>query len=208
MITIKTVVEEILQNDREAQNMLVHGLLNTTQYAKNIFVEVKSKTMKDPSLQTIVVTLNRLKRKLRAYDYLPEISIANISVHTPIIELIYEKNTDNIQKILTISTEIKKNNDTFFAISTSSRDIAVVISEKIEPYFSKKIKNYKKRKDNLCAVSLRFEEDLVEQAGIGYALMHKIAQRNIVLDEVFSTFNEFTLVLEKRFLSKTLSCFE
>lgn len=206
MLTIKSTVEEILENNREAQNMLSQGLLNTSSYAKTIFVEVKKKTKKDLSLQTIVVTLNRLKRKLRAYEYLPKVTIANISVHSPIIEMLFEKNTENLEEILKTFSKLEKNNDSFFALSTSSRDIAVIISENLEKYFLEK--NVKINKKNLCAISLRFKEDLVDEAGIGYALMHMIARRNIVLDEVFSTFNEFTLVLNKKYLSQALEVFQ
>ena len=142
MLTIKSTVEEILENNREAQNMLSQGLLNTSSYAKTIFAEVKKKTKKDLSLQTIVVTLNRLKRKLRAYEYLPKIAIANIlteSIKQQGVILKQDTNQSDQMKDIQILSE-----------NTERKVVELLNDDQKEKYkiFKEESKNPKKSKKN------------------------------------------------------------
>lgn len=205
MISIKEVVQTIINNDIEAQNGLSRGILNLSQYAREIQKKVEKLTKKNVSAQSIVVTLARLERKQKAYGFLPKVNISNLSVKSPIIELVYEKNQKNLEQVLKMFSSIQKDNDIFFSLSTSTRDIAIVASVSLEEKILKVvIQKPKVIKRNLSAVSVRFNEELVEQPNVGYALMHLISLRNITLDEVFSTYNEFTLVFKSEDLYKVL----
>jgi len=205
MISIKDVVQTIVSNDIEAQNSISRGILNLSQYAREIQEKVEEATKKEVSMQSIVVTLSRLERKQKAYGFLPNVEISSLSVKSPIIELVYEKNQKNLEHVLKIFSTFQKDNDTFFSLSTSTRDIAIVASVSLEKEIVKAVTQKPKFiKRDLSAVSVRFNESLVEQPNVGYALMHLISLRNITLDEVFSTYNEFTLVFKTEDLHKVL----
>ncbi len=205
MNTIKEGVEKILNNDIEAQNSLSRGILNLSQYAREIKKKVEELTKKEVSNQSLVVTLSRIERRQKAYGFLPKIEISNLSVKSPIIEFVYEKNGKNLEQILKLFSSLQKNNETFFSLSTSTRDIAIIASLSLEKEIVGTINQKpKKTKYNLSAVSVRFNEELVQEPNIGYALMHLISLRNITLDEVFSTYNEFTFVFKTEYLHKVI----
>ncbi len=205
MNTIKEGVEKILNNDIEAQNSLSRGILNLSQYAREIKEKVEKLTNKQISNQSLVVTLSRIERKQKAYGFLPKVEISNLSVKSPIVEFIYEKNKKNLEQILKLFASAQKDNETFFSLSTSTRDIAIIASLSLEKEIVRTITQKPKQiKHDLSAISVRFDEQLVQEPNIGYALMHLISLRNITLDEVFSTYNEFTFVFKTEYLHKVI----
>jgi len=201
MISIKSVVENLINKDLEGKNALARGILNLSQYARTIQKDVSRESKKEVSVQSIVVTLARLERKVKAYEYLPEVTIRQLSVHSPITQIVFNKNQKNLELLTKAINEVRSIEDTFSSFSTSTRDIAVIITSTLEDKILKVFSvEPKKVKRNLSAVSIRFDEELVEQAGVGLSLLHKISLRNITLDAGITTYNEFTLVFESRYL--------
>lgn len=205
MITIQEAVKNIVEQDVEVKNGMARGLINLSHYARLIKKQVAQLSKKDVSVQSIVVALARVSKKLKAYRYLPDVKISQLSVKTPIIEFIYPNTLENQTKLGKIADAVSSLSDPFLSLSTSTHDIAIVVSAEAE---AKIARIFGSRplvvKKNLSAVSIRFNKDLVEESGIGFSLMQKISSRNIVLDEVVSTYNEFTLVFKREYLSDVL----
>lgn len=205
MIAIQDAVKNIVEKDIEIKNGMARGLINLSSYARLIKKQVASLSKKDVSVQSIVVALARVSKKMKAYRYLPEIKISQLTVKTPIIELVYPNTKENQARLGKIADTISSLPDPFLSMSTSTQDIAIVVSAETEGKILKIFKNKPKLvKRGLSAVSIRFDKDLVEESGVGFALMQKISSRNIVLDEVVSTYNEFTLVFKTEYLSDVL----
>ncbi len=205
MIAIQDAVKNIVEKDIEIKNGMARGLINLSSYARLIKKQVASLSKKDVSVQSIVVAIARVSKKMKAYRYLPEIKISQLTVKTPIIELVYPNTKENQARLGKIADTISSLPDPFLSMSTSTQDIAIVVSAETEGKILKIFKNKPKLvKRGLSAVSIRFDKDLVEESGVGFALMQKISSRNIVLDEVVSTYNEFTLVFKTEYLSDVL----
>ena len=201
MISIKESVENLLNKDIEAKNALARGILNLSQYARTIQKQVAEESKKSVSVQSIVVTLTRLEKKLRAYNYLPDVPIRQISVKSPITQIVFEKNQSTLDSLIASIKKTRKIEDAFFSFSTSTRDIALVMSSELEGEILNEFTDKPKLiKHNLSAVSIRFDENLVEEANVGLSLLHKTSLRNIVIDAAVTTYNEFTIVFEARFL--------
>lgn len=201
MLTIKDSVERALNNDIEGKNALARGILNLSSYARTIQEEVASDSKKDVSLQSIVVTLARLEKKAKAYNYLKEIPIQQLSIHTPIVQVVFSKNQQSLENLASITNKIQKEGASFFSFSTSTQDIAIIASEQLEKEILIDLKEKPKLiKRDLSAISIRFDEELVEESNVGLSILHKISLRNIPLDAGITTYNEFTLVFESQFL--------
>lgn len=205
MIKIQEAVKNIVEKDIEIKNGMARGLINLSNYARLIRKQVAGLSKKDVSVQSIVVALARVSKKIKAYKYLPEIKISQLSVKTPIIELVYPNTEENQGRLGKIADTISFLSDPFLSMSTSTQDIAIVVSAEAEEKITKIFKGKPKLvKRNLSAVSIRFSKDLVEESGVGFSIMQKISSRNIVLDEVVSTYNEFTLVFKTEYLNDVL----
>jgi hypothetical protein len=64
------------------------------------------------------------------------------------------------------------------------------------------------KKTGLAAVSIRFDEELVSRPAVGFSLLQKIASKRIVLEEVVSTLNEFTLVFDSEKISLVMEALD
>lgn len=205
MISIKDAVEKSLNRDLEGKNALARGILNLSSYARSIQNKVAEDSKKEVSIQSIVVTLARLEKKTKAYNYLSEVPIRQLSIHTPIVQIIFPKSQSTLDSLLVAIKEVRKGGDSFFSFSTSTQDIAILASEDLEKEivsdFTEKVKVIKR---DLSAISIRFDESLTEESNVGLSLLHKISLRNIVLDAAITTYNEFTLVFESRFLNDAI----
>ncbi len=205
MISIKESVQNILNKDLEGKNSLARGILNLSQYARAIQSDVAEQAKKEVSVQSIVVTLARLERKLHAYNYLPDVKIQQLSVHSPITQIVFDKNQENLGKLASAIKKIQKIEDVFSSFSTSTRDIAIIVSTSLEEEILKEfIENPKLIKRSLSAVSIRFGKEYVEQAGVGLTLLHKISLRNVPLDAATTTYHEFTIVFESQYLNDVI----
>ncbi len=205
MISIKESVQNILNKDLEGKNSLVRGILNLSQYARTIQSDVAEQAKKEVSVQSIVVTLARLEKRLHAYNYLPEVKIQQLSVHSPITQIIFDKNQENLGMLASAIKKIQKSEDIFSSFSTSTRDIAIIVSASLENEILKEFTTTPKLiKRDLSAVSIRFGKEYVEQAGVGLSLLHKISLRNVPLDAATTTYHEFTIVFEVRYLQDVI----
>jgi hypothetical protein len=201
MISIKDSVERLLNKDIEGKNALARGILNMSRYARTIQKQVVEESKKDVSIQSIVVALARLEKKARAYNYLPDVPVRQISVNSPITQIVFEKKESTLDSLIAAIKRARTLEDAFFSFSTSTRDIALVLSEELEKEILKEFNEKPKIiKRNLSAASIRFDENLVEEANVGLSLLHKTSLRNIVIDAAVTTYNEFTLVFESHYL--------
>lgn len=209
MIKIHDVIKNIVDKDIEVKNMLARRILNLSSYARSIKGEVEKETKKEVSIQSIVVSLSRIEKKIKAYNYLPSIKIDNLSVKKPVTELVYKKNKENLFKLINIFKLAIENEKSPFSFSVGTENISILISSYIVDgamAIFKELPTIKKTK--LASVGISFSPELVEESGVGFSLMQKISSKRIILDEVFSTFNEFTLIFNEGELPKVLEALE
>jgi hypothetical protein len=202
MISIREATENILTNDYVALESLKRRVMNFSEYARSIRDKVAEYTKKEVGVQSIVVTLARLEQKLAKGVYRPaDVSVAQLTVQSPITQLVYPKTQENLQALTEAVKGAGGSPDAFFSFSSSTKDVALVVSEKIEiemtGYFSETPILAKK---GLSALTIRFDEKLVREPNVGLALLQKLAARKVVLDAALTTYNEFTLVFENRYL--------
>jgi hypothetical protein len=101
---------------------------------------------------------------------------------------------------------IKQSEHSFFSFSTSTRDIAILVSETAVASVLKEFSTSPTvQKSDLSAISIRFPITGVKEANIGFSILSKLATKNIPLDAALTTYNEFTLVMASDFLEIAVS---
>lgn len=203
MRNISKAVQEIVEQDLEVAHLLSSGLLNRSEYARKIQKQVEVLSMKEVSIKSIVVSLSRLKIEgVPVPDY---VEVEQLSIHTPIVDIIYDKNKKNLEILGSLAGEITIKSEGFLTFSTSTREISITASHEFESLIIDKFLNTEKivRKD-LSAVSILFKEELVPIPNIGLYFHRLIATRGIPLDKVVTTNNEFTLIFNSKYLKDML----
>jgi hypothetical protein len=210
MIKVSDKIEEIIKADHEALFCLSRGILNLSKYAKEIHPQVEEKTKKQVKLPTIIMALSRLKRKLNNVNpLLKEVEIGGMTVKTPLAEVVFEKNSKTISKLSLIQKNMKAKTDEWFTFSQNSKAIIVICSEsKIDTVVkSVKVKPIMVIKD-LTAIGLFIHARYHDQPNITFTLLHKIAEKEIPLAEVFTTRDEMIFIFETKYLPKVVEVFQ
>jgi hypothetical protein len=205
MISIREAVETILDSDTTTKDSMRRGIVNLSQYARTIEKRVAEFTKKDVGIQSIVVALARIEKKFSKQKSPRPVVVRQLAVQSPIVQLVYPKNRENLQALTDAIRGVSKLEDEFFSFSTSTKDIALIVSEKLEQTVADTFSQpplVKKR--GLSAVSIRFDEHLVREPNIGLVLLQKLASKNVALDAALTTYNEFTLVFDSHFLNSVI----
>lgn len=205
MKSISGAVKKILEQNLDMADLLARNLLNRSEYARNIKGDIENLTMKEVTLKSIVVALSRLESEIKGVRVPKYVEIDQLSIHSPIIDIIFDKSEANLQSLAVAVKKITSTSDGFFTFSTSTREISITTSEDLEKdtleCFSSKPKAIRR---NLSAVSIRFSDKLIPEPNIGLYFHRLIGKRGIPLDKVVTTNNEFTLVFGKKYLQDML----
>lgn len=210
MIKVGEKIEEIIKGDHEALYCLSRGILNLSSYARGIHSIVEKATKKQVKLPTIIMALSRLKRKMKGVEpLLKEVTIDGMTVKTPLAEVVFEKTVLTISKLSIIQKNIKAKSDEWFSFSQNSKAIIVICSElRIDAV----VKNMGVKPlmviKNLTAIGLSIHARYHAQPNITFTLLHKIAEREIPLAEIFTTRDEMMFIFESRYLSQVVEVFQ
>lgn len=205
MISITSVVKEILQEDPDMSALLAAGLLNRSQYAQKILPDVERLSKKEVQKQSIVVALTRIEDTLSKETMPDKVEIKQLSIHSNLVDMVYDKNVENMHSLEKFSKIIQKSAEDFFIFSTGTKDISIVVSketqEKVIDAFESK-PHY--LKTNLASLSIQFDPKLVSSPSIGLYFHKLFAKRKIVLEKVVTTHNEFSIIFEEHYLEDAI----
>ncbi|MFA6386639.1 MAG: hypothetical protein WCW04_02640 [Candidatus Paceibacterota bacterium] len=210
MIKVGEKIEEIIKGDHEALFCLSRGILNLSSYARGIHEKVEMATKKEVKLPTIIMALSRLSKKMTGVvPLLKEVAIDGMTVKTPLAEVVFEKTSFTISKLSVIQKNIKAKNDEWFSFSQNSKAIIVICSEsRIDAVVSNmNIKPLLILKD-LTAIGLSINARYHASPNITFSLLHKIAEREIPLAEIFTTRDEMMFIFETKYLSQVVEIFQ
>jgi len=210
MIKVGEKIEEIIKGDHEALFCLSRGILNLSSYSRKIHDIVEQKTKKQVKLPTIIMALSRLKKELKEVTpLLKEVEISGMTVKTPLAEVAFEKTLTTISRLPLVQKSIKPKNDEWFSFSQNSKAIAVICSESRIDTVIKHMgtKPFLVLKD-LTAVGLSVNARYHDKPNITFSLLHKIAEREIPLAQIFTTRDEMMFLFETKYLSQIVKIFQ
>lgn len=210
MIKIGQKVEEIIQRDHEAAQCLSRGILNLSSYARKIHKQVEHATKKDVQLTTIIMALSRLQQRMEGVrPLLQDVKVDGLTIKTPLAELVFEKTSEIVAKLLILEKTIKPKSDEWFSFSQNTKAVIVICSEsKAESVIKHmKVQPVLLLKD-LSAIGLAISENYHPKPNITFSLLHKIAERKIPLAETISTWSEIIFIFKSEYLGEILDVFK
>ncbi len=210
MIKVGEKIEEIIKGDHEALFCLSRGILNLSSYSRGIHDAVEKATKKEVKLATIIMALSRLKRKIvGTTPLLQEVVVDGMTVKTPLAEVVFEKTSTTISRLPIVQKNIKPKSDEWFSFSQNSKAIIIICSESridavtncmgVVPLLVLK---------DLTAIGLSINARYHSRPNITFSLLHKIAEREIPLAEIFTTRDEMMFIFETKYLSQVVEIFQ
>lgn len=202
MIKISEQLQKLLENDDDAYFSFQRGVLNLSAYARLIKKDLELATKKNVNLQSIIVGLSRLKSALKPAKKRQSLTgwNLNISLHSHLAELTYEKTATNLAILREIYQLLHSGRETYLVATQGLGEITIIGDQDALSVLQKHFKNSKPiyAKENLTGVTIKFPKEFINIPNALFALYKRLAVKQINIIEIISTFSEITFIVEKK----------
>jgi hypothetical protein len=201
MKTISSVVEQYIKSKPFLLSSLSQGIINLTSLARTMMPELEAHLGKDIKQGAVVMSLKRLSEELD-FKINYKISkvlknIGEITVRSSLTDFTYVISDTLLENQAKLISEINKQQDIFYTSSRGVNETNIVISTSVELLIDAIFKNEKltHKIENLSSITVRLPQENISTPGIYYYIFQKLAWEGIIIHEVISTTNEFTIIV-------------
>lgn len=202
MKTIAAVVEHYIKKKPFLQSALAQGIINLTSLSRIIMPEIEEELGKDIRNGAIVMALKRLSDDLeyRATHKIVKVlkNIGEITVRSSLTDFTFLLSDSILENQRLLLKEINKDKDVFYTSSRGVNELNIVVSNSldktVETLFDQE--RCTQKAENLSSITVKLPSENVSVPGIYYFIFQRLAWEGIVLYEVISTTNEFTILVD------------
>jgi len=211
MKTISAAVEHYIHRKPFLQSALSQGIINLTSLSRQIKPEIEvemGKTVRDGA---IIMALKRLSENLefRATHRILKVlkEIGEITVRSSLSDYTFWASETILPLQAKLLEEVGKEQGVFYTSSRGVNEINIVVSnsmdERVDTLFQGERRTQKA--ENLSSVTVKLPAENVSVPGIYYFIFQRLAWEGIVLYEVISTTNEFTILVSEDQVDKAFT---
>ncbi len=201
MKTISSVVEDYIKKKPFLQSALAQGIINLTSLSRIVRPEIEEELGKDIRNGAIVMALKRLSDDLefRATHKIIKVlkNIGEITVRSSLTDFTFLVSDSILENQAELMKVVNKNKDVFYTSSRGVNEMNVVVSNMLDATIETLFKDEKctQKAENLSSITVKLPAENVSVPGIYYFIFQRLAWEGIVIYEVISTTNEFTIVV-------------
>lgn len=201
MKTISSVVENYIKKKPFLQSALAQGIINLTSLSRIVKPEIEEELGKDIRNGAIVMALKRLSDDLefRATHKIVKVlkNIGEITVRSNLSDYTFLSSETILANQAKLLEEVNKNQDIFYTSSRGVNEINIVVSNSLDQTVENLFTGERctQKAENLSSVTVKLPSENVSVPGIYYFIFQRLAWEGIVLYEVISTTNEFTILV-------------
>ncbi len=202
MKTISSVVEQYIKKKPFLQSALAQGIINLTSLSRIVRPEIEEELGKDIRNGAIVMALKRLSDDLefRATHKIIKVlkNIGEITVRSSLTDFTFLISESILENQGLLLNEINKNKDVFYTSSRGVNELNIVVSNSLDSTVEKLFGTEKctQKAENLSSITVKLPSENVSVPGLYYFIFQRLAWEGIVLYEVISTTNEFTILVD------------
>ncbi|MEM8999505.1 MAG: aspartate kinase [Bacteroidota bacterium] len=202
MKTISSVVEQYIKKKPFLQSALGQGIINLTSLSRIVKPEIEEELGKDVRNGAIVMALKRLSDDLefRATHRIIKVlkNIGEITVRSNLTDYTFLSSETILAKQAKLLEEVHRNQAIFYTSSRGVNEINIVISNSLDGKVEELFRNERctQKAENLSSVTVKLPAENVSVPGIYYFIFQRLAWEGIILYEVISTTNEFTILVD------------
>lgn len=201
MKTISAVVEQYIKKKPFLQSALAQGIINLTSLSRIVKPEIEEELGKDVRNGAIVMALKRLSDDLefRATHKIVKVlkNIGEITVRSNLTDYTFLSSETILAQQAKLLEKVHENQDIFYTSSRGVNEINIVVSNTLDSTVEELFQNERctQKAENLSSVTVKLPSENVSVPGIYYFIFQRLAWEGIVLYEVISTTNEFTILV-------------
>ncbi len=201
MKTISSVVEQYIKSKPFLLSSLSQGIINLTSLARIMMPELEAHLGKDVKQGAVVMSLKRLSEELD-FKINYKISkvlknIGEITVRSSLTDFTFISSDTLLDNQAKLISEINKQQDIFYTSSRGVNETNIVTNTSIEPMVEAIFKNEKltHKIENLSSITVKLPQENISTPGVYYYIFQRLAWEGIIIHEVISTTNEFTIIV-------------
>lgn len=203
MKTVSSIVENYIKTKPFLLSALSQGIINLTSLSRNMMVELENEFGKDVKQGAIVMALKRLSVDLdfRLNHKIVKVlkNLGEITVRSSLTDYAFAVSESILNSQAELITDIHNYSDIFYTSSRGVSETNIIISESVSHLVDKHFANEKmvQKLENLASITVKLPNDNVVIPGIYYFIFQRLAWEGIIINEVISTSNEFTILVSE-----------
>ena len=203
MKTISSVVEHYIKTKPFLLSALSQGIINLTSLSRNMMPELEQELGKDVKQGAVVMALKRLSEELdfRVNHKILKVlkNIGEITVRSSLIDYTFAVSETILDKQAALISEINKETGIFYTSSRGVNETNIVVSESVGNLVDKHFVSEKliQKLENLASITVKLPKENISIPGIYYFIFQRLAWEGIIINEVISTSNEFTILVSE-----------
>ena len=203
MKTISSVVEHYIKTKPFLLSALSQGIINLTSLSRNMMPELEQELGKDVKQGAVVMALKRLSEELdfKVNHKILKVlkNIGEITVRSSLIDYTFAVSETILDKQAALISEINKENGIFYTSSRGVNETNIVVSNSVGYLVDKHFSGEKliQKLDNLASITVKLPKENISIPGIYYFIFQRLAWEGIIINEVISTSNEFTILVSE-----------
>ena len=201
MNTISSVVEQYIKSKPFLLSSLSQGIINLTSLSRIMMPDLQLHLGKEVKQGAIVMALKRLSEELD-FKINYKISkvlknIGEITVRSSLTDYTFVISDTLLENQARLLAEINKAHDIFYTSSRGVNETNIVVSNSIASTIETIFRGEKltHKIEDLSSITVKLPQENISTPGIYYYIFQRLAWEGIIIHEVISTTNEFTIIV-------------
>jgi len=211
MKSIGEVTSELISSSPFVEEALSDGLINISSLARKLKPEIEVQLGKTIKEGAIIMAISRLSNGSKSkveetiIKYISE--LGDVIVRSNLSDYTFSNSSTLVDSQRELLNYVNVENQLFCTFSQGVYETTIVVSSSIEDKISQIFRGEKllSSKKKMSSITIRLPKGNSEIPGIYYFILKKVAWSGIAVNEVISTTNEMTLVVEGENVDKTFS---
>lgn len=201
MKTISSVVEQYIKSKPFLLNSITQGIINLTSLARIMMPEIEKDLGKNVKQGAVVMALKRLSEELdfRINYKIAKVlrNIGEITVRSSLVDFAFVVSPTLLENQARLLAEINKDKDLFYTSSRGVNETNIIVSSSITSVVDEIFKNEKltHKVGNLSSITVKLPNVNISIPGVFYYIFQSLAWEGVIVHEVISTTNEFTVIV-------------
>jgi hypothetical protein len=203
MTTIASFVENYIRSKPFLLSALSQGIINLTSLTRIMLPEIQEKLQKEVKQGAVVMALKRLSEDLefRTNHKIIKVlkDIGEITVRSSLTDYTFTISDSILKKQEELLSFINVKKNVFYTSSRGVSETNIVINSSMDELIRTIFKGEEiiEEKTDLSSISIRMPKENSSTPGLYYFIFQRLAWEGIVIWEVISTSNEFTILVSE-----------
>jgi len=201
--TIASQVSEYVKTKPYLSTALSQGIINLTSLAREIQPEIEKALRKPARSGAIVMALKRISDNEEFLSTHKIVSVlrnlGDITVRSSLTDYCFKLSETLLLAQAEFLTAIKDKKDIFYTSSRGVGESNIVVGSNIAPLIEDLFRDEIciDKIENLSAITVKLPNDNVKIPGIYYFIFQRLSWEGVNINEVISTSNEFTILMDE-----------